>query len=306
MTSHRYSTRSKTKPRQLRQRPQQQQDKSPVSKTNQNSKISNNKKNTNKNITRPKRKLQTAKPENDKKKQKVTKKQATNKKKKNKLTLLPPEILRNILSNLVIKDLYNLALCNKTLLNIIQCLPIWNDILTKNHKRIFKHDSMFLVLKDSAKICDLCHLFAKPSGSGAALLTSLIYDKYNKIKLCLDCRRNYYQTHPENLVDIARLEFPDEIDDDEDNIENNDRKITKSRVKTQFKLNDNDINTIQHTLVRNPHGRGFAPMVLYSIYDVLETTLRKHGGYVGLVAERERFKKIAEKRIETARIKGNI
>ncbi|CAO3628942.1 unnamed protein product [Cunninghamella blakesleeana] len=315
--THKYNTRSKTKVL-LPPTPPPEQQISSTGETINNTTNSNNK---------GKRRIQSEQPKKVIKKKKVNKKTKAplssttstsnniinnhnsdnnnnNTKDGNRLASLPPEILMCILSNLAIHDLYHLSLSNKKIYGIVRYQSIWADILVKNGKRTYSSkDNMLSVLKNGSKVCDECHIYAKPSGYNGAILTTVNTKKNEKRQLCLDCRRRHYAKHPENILNIVKAEFPDVIDDNEQDINNIERKLTKSTAKSVLRLNDGDLLSINHIMARNPYGRSFAPMYLYNLPELITTTICKHGGYVGLLAERERSKKVCEKREETIRIK---
>ncbi|KAI9309577.1 hypothetical protein BJ944DRAFT_284481 [Cunninghamella echinulata] len=215
---------------------------------------------------------------------------------------LPPEILRSILSNLTIKDLYNTALASKRLLNIVRCQPIWHHILTVNNKKSQnRYSDMSLVIRQHRKICEKCYKITTIQYGSQSPLETKVHEEHNHyLRLCLQCRKNHYHRHPEDIEEIAKKELGEEMKED---YRAEDLKIAKGRAKTLLKLNDDDLTHISHIDARNPYGGSFAPMKLYQVDELIEAALEKHGGYVGLLAEREKIKMIQDKRVETSRIR---
>ncbi len=76
-------------------------------------------------------------------------------------------------------------------------------------------------------------------------------------------------------------------------------RITATRAKTEFRLTENDLLSLNETLVRNPHYRSAAPMRLYLLSDVVAASHEKHGGPEGLVAAREKAQASTAKRRHT-------
>jgi len=60
------------------------------------------------------------------------------------------------------------------------------------------------------------------------------------------------------------------------------KKVTLTRAKADFKLNDTDLVGIAHDIEENPHGFGFAPMRLYKAIDCWNVAILKYGSPEGL------------------------
>jgi hypothetical protein len=102
------------------------------------------------------------------------------------------------------------------------------------------------------------------------------------------------QTVPPELVAIARrilLERQTEREiqamDAREDI-NLDAHITLSRALSEYQLNHHDIQDLVYVNRRNPHGRNFTPMHLFTLRDVIRTAYLKHGGPDGLKEAQEK------------------
>jgi hypothetical protein len=71
-------------------------------------------------------------------------------------------------------------------------------------------------------------------------------------------------------------------------------KITVTRAKSEYQLNDQDLAGLRSVEAQNPRYRYFAPMVLYSLDDIVRTAHDKWGGQEGLNEARAKSKKRSE------------
>ncbi|KAI8817055.1 uncharacterized protein EV422DRAFT_262962 [Fimicolochytrium jonesii] len=62
------------------------------------------------------------------------------------------------------------------------------------------------------------------------------------------------------------------------------RKITLTRAKSEYKLNNNDLQGLPYIQLPNPHYRRAAMMTLYLVQDIVDVAFAKHGGDSGKVS----------------------
>jgi len=100
-------------------------------------------------------------------------------------------------------------------------------------------------------------------------------------------------TVPPEVVGLARsrllkIQVERELEELErqENSENLDSRITLTRAKAEYHLNDDDIADLDCIVRRNPHYRSAAPMCLYILRDIIREAYLKHGGAAGLAAAR--------------------
>ncbi|KAF9275600.1 hypothetical protein BGZ68_010657 [Mortierella alpina] len=124
--------------------------------------------------------------------------------------------------------------------------------------------------KDQNQVQDESQGAKEDKGKGKAKeeLDEEVTEDWN---LCLECRQEYYEDHPET-VDHEWQEMMGET------------RITKTNARERYHLSEMDLCGIPYEEYDNPHYRYGAPMCLYDIDDVEEEALRVHGGWVGIRA----------------------
>ncbi|CAO3566957.1 unnamed protein product [Mortierella alpina] len=108
----------------------------------------------------------------------------------------------------------------------------------------------------------------KGKGKAEADLNDEVTEDWN---LCLECRQEYYEDHPEP-VDPSWPGMTGET------------QITKTNARDIYHLSEMDLCGIPYEEYDNPHYRYGAPMCLYDIDDVEREAQRVHGGWVGISA----------------------
>ncbi|KAI8820504.1 uncharacterized protein EV422DRAFT_73394 [Fimicolochytrium jonesii] len=82
-----------------------------------------------------------------------------------------------------------------------------------------------------------------------------------------------------------------------------DTKITVTRARKEYKLNDQDLAGLPHVFVENPHYRNASAMTLYQLSDIVAKAHDKYGGPEGLLEAQEKGKKRSEAILRTKAIK---
>ena len=191
-------------------------------------------------------------------------------------------------------QLIELALSSKAMFSMVMGLPVWQNIINisciKPVTPRSKNTPYLQVYANRSRICEQCYGYTAPRGSKAALPVMSV-EEGRSVQMCLPCRKEYYQRHPEPI--------PISADNDEEHGQNQvprRRIITKGHAQDMFRLQSYEMDTIPHDSVRNPHYRHAAPMRLYDMEAVRSHARHVHGGDVGIEAAFVRSRMIMETR----------
>ncbi|KAF7722695.1 hypothetical protein EC973_002858 [Apophysomyces ossiformis] len=114
---------------------------------------------------------------------------------------LPTEVWRMIFSYLRPSQLAILASVCRNLNNMVINLSLWKTICEKGNLGVPKRkyrNYFALAAGFHSCICEQCYRKCRLSGSSAAL-PIMIESEHRQIRMCLPCRRDYYEIHPEPL-----------------------------------------------------------------------------------------------------------
>ena len=111
------------------------------------------------------------------------------------------EVWELILKNCYPSQLSVVAQVSQYMCAVVQALPIWKTIcetakLGEPTTRGIRKTYYGVVISCSRRICEICFIKTKSSGSQAALPVYLGQNQKD-IRLCLTCRQSHYQNHPE-------------------------------------------------------------------------------------------------------------
>jgi F-box-like/XPA protein C-terminus len=195
------------------------------------------------------------------------------------LDQLPAEIIFEIVDYLPPTTFLQLGFLCRRLYQVVCDAPIWEKIWrTAGLKKPGRKWKSYreVVLTETETICDRCFGKSKALGSNSPIKI-MDTDDNLMISLCCQCRRDYYDQHPEPYG--------------EEQVEGSTQaqrypRITKMRAKSDYRLTDDELEGISVDYARNPHYSGAAPMCLYDKKQVVQMARVVHGGDIGIEAAR--------------------
>ncbi|KAG0365243.1 hypothetical protein BGZ54_006734 [Gamsiella multidivaricata] len=209
-------------------------------------------------------------------------------------SVLPTETWHRILAFLPLSQVAKISSVSKAWLDGSRSLSIWRAACEQGNlgepkKKYRTH--MALACSQANRICDRCYCVSpkRSRASAAPLPVSDADDQEAVWALCLKCRQQYYDIHPEPLRDIEAVEQGKKK-----------RRMTVTKACNIFHLTDDEIYELEFEEHRNPHYASASPMKLFDRFEVQQCALEAHGGWVGIEACRKRQKKRAKLRRERA------
>ncbi|KAG0275321.1 hypothetical protein BGZ95_008927 [Linnemannia exigua] len=192
-------------------------------------------------------------------------------------------------------------------------LPVWQEICEKaglalpaaqlealGHE---KPDYYKLAHENADVICEQCYKMTRPAGSFRALPVAMAdSDPPTMIRMCRDCRVDYYIEHPESTPDdVAPYKAGDYTVTP---------RMTKGDAKKAYLLSDWDIMSLPYEMGRNPYFGSKSPMYLFEEQHVLRLARQVHGGDIGIAAARadseHAGRKIPEPHDDVAKHRRNL
>lgn len=136
-----------------------------------------------------------------------------------------------------------------------------------------------LAHENADSICEQCYKLCRPSGSYRALPVRLTDEPDpTEIRMCRDCRVDYYIEHPEPV--------PEDVAPYQDGAYTVTPRMTKGEAMKTYLLTNSDIMSLPYEMGRNPYFRHNSPMYLFEEQFVLRLARQVHGGDIGIAAAR--------------------
>ncbi|KAF9571407.1 hypothetical protein EC968_000622 [Mortierella alpina] len=168
-------------------------------------------------------------------------------------------------------------------------LPVWQKIceasglaLPGNHIGRYGYEKpnyYRLAHENADAICEQCYKLCRPSGSYRALPVRLVSESVpTEIRMCRDCRVDYYIEHPEPM--------PEDVVPYQDGEYTVTPRMTKGEAMKTYLLTNSDILSLPYEMGRNPYFRHNSPMYLFEELYVLRLARQVHGGDIGIAAVR--------------------
>jgi hypothetical protein len=189
----------------------------------------------------------------------------------NRLDRLPAEIIFKIMKYLPPTTFLQLGLLSRRLHQVIFDAPVWEEIWRTAglRKPATEHKSYReVVVAKSRTICERCYGKSNASGSYSPLRI-MDTDDNLMISLCNDCRRGYYDQHPEpygvEQTGSTQREWR--------------TLITRQLAESNYRLTLDQIH--------DHYSHGIRPTVrLYNKQIIVEVARAVHGGDIGIKAAR--------------------
>ncbi|KAF9142909.1 hypothetical protein BG015_000599 [Linnemannia schmuckeri] len=186
-------------------------------------------------------------------------------------------------------ELSVLASVNKEWRSRIYHLPVWQKIceaagLTVPANELEAHgyekpNYYQLAHENADMICEQCYKMTRPAGSFRALPVAVMDAVVPYvIRMCRDCRVNYYIGHPEPV--------PDDVATCKAGEYTVTPRMTKGDAMKTYLLSDSDIMSLPYEIGRNPYFGSNSPMYLFEEQHVLRLARQVHGGDIGIAAVR--------------------
>ncbi|KAG0214070.1 hypothetical protein BGX33_002501 [Mortierella sp. NVP41] len=191
-------------------------------------------------------------------------------------SFLPTEVLQQILHYLPLSKIARYARISKAWLDAARVLPVWKDACKKAElgdpkKKYRTH--MALVCANSYWICERCMSYSKGREHYAdlPLPVSDEEDDYLTWMLCLPCRKEYFERHPEPLREdrVYRDEFTWVV---------RTKKLAPNAVFLNYALRGENLHGVEST------GRPNSRRQLFDRAAIQRRALEVHGGWVGVDA----------------------
>ncbi|KAF8945972.1 hypothetical protein BGZ47_001625 [Haplosporangium gracile] len=197
-------------------------------------------------------------------------------------SVLPTELWQEVMSYLSLSQIANASTVSKVWLEGTRSLQIWRNVCTKvglgNPKKKYP-THMSMVCSQSYWICEQCLTMNNGKGSDIPLPIEIAELANERQMLCRSCRYQYYKKHPEETK--LRKNVTNHCGE---YISEHNVRVTKTEARTLFCLRDEDLESLNCLVKRNPHYRNAPPMRLYLEQDVQERSLEIHGGWIGIQA----------------------
>ncbi|KAH7056537.1 hypothetical protein BKA57DRAFT_500877 [Linnemannia elongata] len=202
-------------------------------------------------------------------------------------------------------------------------LPVWQEICEKagltlpaSHLEAQgsrKPDYFKLAHENGEMICEQCYKMTRPAGSFRALpvVVSANGDdnddsKYGSspqvMRMCRDCRVEYYIDHPEPV--------PDDVAPYKTGEYTVTPRMTKGEAMKAYLLNGTDVMSLPYEIGRNPYFGSNSPMYLFEEQHVLRLARQVHGGDIGIAANRSDSeyagRKIPEPHVDVVKHRRNL
>ncbi|KAK3843519.1 MAG: hypothetical protein J3R72DRAFT_420100 [Linnemannia gamsii] len=186
-------------------------------------------------------------------------------------------------------ELSTLASVNKEWRCRIYHLPVWQKIceeagLTLPAYQLEAHNyerpNYYQLAHENADmICEECYTMTRPAGSFRALLVAIIDAEVpSVIRMCRDCRVEYYIDNPEPI--------PDDVAPYKTGEYTVTPRMTKGDAMKTYLLSNSDVMSLPYEIGRNPYFGNNSPMYLFEEQHVLRLARQVHGGDVGIAANR--------------------
>jgi hypothetical protein len=191
-------------------------------------------------------------------------------------SIFPTEVLQRILLYLPLSKIARLSRVSKAWLDAARVLPVWKEACTKaklgNPRKKYK-THMALVCANSYWICERCMSFSKGREHYADLPLPVEDEDDNNLvwALCLACRIEYFERHPEPLKEdkVYRSEFAWVVQT---------KQLAPHAVFLNYALRGENLHGISST------GRVDTRYQLFDRASVQRRALEVHGGWVGVDA----------------------
>ncbi|KAG0264874.1 hypothetical protein BGZ95_003510 [Linnemannia exigua] len=186
-------------------------------------------------------------------------------------------------------ELSVLASVNKEGRSRIYHLPVWQTICEgaglalpadQLEAHDFKRPNYYQLAHENASmICEVCYTMTRPAGSLRALPVAITDTAVpSVIRMCRDCRVDYYIDHPEPI--------PDDVTPYKTGDYTVTPRMTKGDAMKTYLLTDSDVMSLPYEIGRNPYFGSNSPMYLFEEQHVLRLARQVHGGDAGIVANR--------------------
>ncbi|KAF9540102.1 hypothetical protein EC957_004655 [Mortierella hygrophila] len=136
-----------------------------------------------------------------------------------------------------------------------------------------------LAHENADMICEQCYKITRPAGSFRALpvaVTDAVVPYM--IRMCHDCRVDYYIDHPEPV--------PDDVTTYKAGEYTVTPRMTKGDAMKTYLLSDSDVMSLPYEIGRNPYFGPNSSMYLIEEQHVLSLARQIHGGDIGIAAAR--------------------
>ncbi|KAG0370086.1 hypothetical protein BGX24_002148 [Mortierella sp. AD032] len=176
---------------------------------------------------------------------------------------------------------------NKEWRDRVYNLPVWQEICEKAGLALpaaqletlgrEKPDYFKLAHENADVICEQCYKMTRSAGSFRALPVAMTdIDSPAVIRMCRDCRVDYYIEHPEPI--------PDDVTPYKTGEYTVTPRMTKGDAKKAYLLTDSDIMSLPYEMGRNPYFGSKSLMYLFEEQHVLRLARQVHGGDIGIAA----------------------
>ncbi|KAG9072404.1 hypothetical protein KI688_000174 [Linnemannia hyalina] len=136
-----------------------------------------------------------------------------------------------------------------------------------------------LAHENADMICERCYKMTRPAGSFRAVLVAATDAVVPyMIRMCRDCRVEYYIDHPEPVPDDVATYKAGEYTVTP--------RMTKGDAMKTYLLSDSDVMSLPYEIGRNPYFGFNSPMYLIEEQHVLRLARLVHGGDIGIAAAR--------------------
>ncbi|KAK3838672.1 MAG: hypothetical protein JOS17DRAFT_813296 [Linnemannia elongata] len=210
-------------------------------------------------------------------------------------------------------ELSVLASVSKEWRSRIYPLPVWQTICEAADLAVpaneleahgYEKPNYYQLAHENADtICERCYKMTRPAGSFRALpvaATDTVVPYV--IRMCRDCRVDYYIDHPEPVPnDVATYKTGEYTVTP---------RMTKGEAMKTYLLSDSDIMSLHYELGRNPYFGSNSLMYLFEEQHVLRLARQVHGGDIGIAATRSDSeyadRKIPEPHDDTIKHRRNL
>ncbi|KAK3810037.1 MAG: hypothetical protein J3Q66DRAFT_62630 [Benniella sp.] len=193
---------------------------------------------------------------------------------------------RKVFSYFYLSELSAFATVNKEWRANIYHLPLWQEICEKTGLALgpsdlvkygYKRPDYYrLAHENSDSICENRFELTRSSGSGRALPVKLNGADVPGVRMCLDCRRDYYSAHPEP--------YPDHVKPQNQANYKIVPRVTVDEAEHWYLLKHGELHRLNR-VDYSGYG-GLKSMILYNEQDVLGIARQKYGGDIGIAALR--------------------
>ncbi|KAI1321463.1 hypothetical protein EDD11_005154 [Mortierella claussenii] len=184
-------------------------------------------------------------------------------------------------------ELSSPALVNKEWRARAYYLPVWKKICeeaglvvpeSQLEKYGYERPNYYRIAHENSElICEVCFAETRPSGAYRALPVKLEEAPIlTEIRMCRDCRVDYYIDHPKP--------FPADVVPYKQGEYTVIPRVTKGEAKKTYLLTDRDVMSLPYEIGRNPYFGRNSPMYLFEEQHVLILARQVHGGDIGIAA----------------------